>query len=117
MGLGAARSVPLAFEKARITAREARALGVRWIFAPVLDLAVRPGEVHTVPGLGKVRIDAVRETELAELTAADAAADGFGSLDELIAALKEMYPSLGQAGDPAERRLYTVGFTFPAEEG
>ncbi len=76
---------------------------------------VRAGEVHTVPGLGKVRIDDVREVALSELSDADAAADGFGSVAELLAALKRMYPSLG--ADPAagcERRLYAVHFTFPA---
>jgi len=41
MGLGAAGRPELAFEKGRITAVEARALGVRWVFAPVVDLATR----------------------------------------------------------------------------
>ncbi|HVE13033.1 MAG TPA: glycoside hydrolase family 3 N-terminal domain-containing protein [Elusimicrobiota bacterium] len=41
MALGAAGREDLARLKARVTAREARALGVRWIFAPVLDLATR----------------------------------------------------------------------------
>ncbi len=39
MGLGAAGSETLAFEKGLVTAAEARAIGVRWVFAPVLDLA------------------------------------------------------------------------------
>ncbi len=39
LALGAARSAALAFEKGLLTARQARALGVDWVFAPVLDLA------------------------------------------------------------------------------
>ncbi len=41
LGLGASRRPDLAFEKGRITAIESRAIGVRWVFAPVLDLATR----------------------------------------------------------------------------
>ena len=48
---------------------------------------VRAGEVHTMPGLGKVRIDDVRKIALSELTDDDAVADGFESAAELIAAL------------------------------
>jgi len=39
MGLGAANSETLAYQKGAITALEARALGVLWVLAPVLDLA------------------------------------------------------------------------------
>src|SRR5687767_14197231 len=42
MAVGAMRSEELAVLKGRVTAREARALGVPWVFAPVLDLQVRP---------------------------------------------------------------------------
>ncbi len=42
MGLGAAGSLQLAWEKGRVTAREARAIGVQWVFAPVVDLANEP---------------------------------------------------------------------------
>lgn len=42
MALGAANDENLAFEKGFITARQARSLGVDWIFAPVLDLADNP---------------------------------------------------------------------------
>jgi len=42
MAIGASGLPNLARRKAEITALEARALGVDWIFAPVLDLAVRP---------------------------------------------------------------------------
>lgn len=39
MGIGATDDPELAFLKARVTAAEARAMGVRWVLAPVLDLA------------------------------------------------------------------------------
>lgn len=42
MALGAAGDENLAFEKGLITARQARSLGVDWVFAPVLDLANNP---------------------------------------------------------------------------
>ena len=42
MAIGASGSEALARRKAEITALEARALGVDWIFAPVVDLASKP---------------------------------------------------------------------------
>ena len=42
MALGAARDESLAFEKGLFTARQARCLGVDWVFAPVVDLANNP---------------------------------------------------------------------------
>ncbi len=42
MALGAANDENLAFEKGLLTARQARSLGVDWVFAPVLDLANNP---------------------------------------------------------------------------
>lgn len=42
MALGASGSEAFARRKGEITALEARALGVDWVFAPVLDLATRP---------------------------------------------------------------------------
>ncbi|MBR4681771.1 MAG: hypothetical protein IKP06_00470 [Elusimicrobiaceae bacterium] len=42
MALGAANDDELAFEKGLLTARQARSLGVDWVFAPVLDLANNP---------------------------------------------------------------------------
>lgn len=41
MGLGASRDEALACRKGAITAVEARALGVRWVLAPVVDLATQ----------------------------------------------------------------------------
>ncbi|MBI4052161.1 MAG: hypothetical protein HY400_06620 [Elusimicrobia bacterium] len=42
MAVGAAGSEEFAFKKAVATAREAKALGVHWIYAPVVDLATYP---------------------------------------------------------------------------
>ena len=42
MAVGATGSEALAELKGRVTAREAKALGVSWILAPVLDLQIRP---------------------------------------------------------------------------
>ena len=42
MGMGAAGSEDFAYQEGTITAREARALGVHWIYAPVLDVNNNP---------------------------------------------------------------------------
>ena len=42
MAFGAARDEELAFEYGRVTAEEARAVGVHWLFAPVLDVNSNP---------------------------------------------------------------------------
>ncbi len=42
MAVGATRSEQWAYRQGRITAREARALGVNWIFAPVVDVNNNP---------------------------------------------------------------------------
>lgn len=70
----------------------------------------RPGSVHTVPGLGKIAIHDVRVVDWADLTDADAQADGYESLDALRDALEEMYPSTSRNG----RELYLVRFRYPA---
>ena len=69
---------------------------------------VRQGGIQTVPGLGKVRIDAVGPVEPRELTDADARADGFADLASLIEALDELYPPQKREG----RTLHLVRFTY-----
>ena len=69
---------------------------------------VRPGEVHTVRGLGRLRIDAVRCVGLAELTEADARADGFDDLGALRRALGRHYTPEEQSN----RTLYQVRFAY-----
>ena len=69
---------------------------------------LRAGSVHSVPGLGAVRIDDVCRVNLASLRSADAKADGFASLAELKVALKQHYPPKERSG----RQLYRIRFTF-----
>ena len=83
---------------------------------------VRPGSRHRVRGLGQVWVRDVRMVHLAELTDADAQADGFADLAGLHAVLKRIYPSMRAAGGGSDRRLYQVRFTYvheapPAGEG
>ena len=75
---------------------------------------VRANSVHTVPGLGAVRIDAAGPVEPDELTDEDARADGFAGLRDLAEALDELYPLDQRDG----RRLFLVRFTYlPAGRG
>ena len=69
---------------------------------------VRPHSEHAIRGLGRVRIEAVRPLELAELTEQDAREDGFDSLADLKRRLDEYYPPEKRDG----RKLYQVRFTF-----
>lgn len=58
-------------------------------------------------GLGWLKIDSIETIDdLAKLTLADAQADGFASVDDLLATLKSMYPDT--AGDG--KRWYLVRF-------
>ncbi len=74
---------------------------------------VRPGSVHTVPWLGRLAIESVEPVELADLSAEDAAADGFESLSALRAVLAELY------APDAPGRWYRVRFRYlgPRAEG
>ena len=68
---------------------------------------VRAGSVHTVRGLGAVRIDAVEPVEWDDLIEANARADGFESLAALHEALAGMYPPDQRDG----RQLFLIRFT------
>lgn len=72
---------------------------------------VKPGSIHTVPRLGRVRIESVQRVEMADLTADHARDDGFESLADLHAALAEMY---GPNPETSGRQLFLVHFTYPA---
>ena len=78
----------------------------RWCHVP-------EGSVQTVPGLGKVRIDAAECVPIEELTDEDARADGFGDLRALQQALDELYPPDRRAG----RKLYQISFTLMSDPG
>ena len=77
---------------------------------------VRPGQVHTMPGLGKVRIESVEVVDLSSLTGAEADDDGFCSRADLLEALERMYPALAKGGEPG-RRAYRVRFTHLGNAG
>ncbi len=69
---------------------------------------VRPGTVHNIRGLGRVRIDDVKAVDLASLKEADAHADGFAKLADMRAAIEMFYPPDKRAG----RKMYLVRFTY-----
>jgi len=68
----------------------------------------RPGSVHLVPGLGRVRIESVEPANSRTLTEDDARADGFDSLKALREALDHLYPRSRRK----LRTLYRVRFTL-----
>ena len=93
---------------------------------------VRPAEVHTVPGFGKIRIEQVRTVSLSALGEEDAVADGFASAAQMRKALTGLYPDLarlaarrpargssqgrhGSADSGDGRRLFAVHFTYFGE--
>lgn len=69
---------------------------------------VRPGSVQTVPGLGKVHIDAAEAIQPEDMTDDDARSDGFSDLDTLRRALEELYPPEKRNG----RKLFRIAFTL-----
>lgn len=69
---------------------------------------VRPGSMHNVRGLGRVRVTDVERVEEGCLTREQARSDGFRTLGELRQALAEMYPADGREG----KRLYLVSFEY-----
>ncbi|OQB84274.1 MAG: hypothetical protein BWX88_02821 [Planctomycetes bacterium ADurb.Bin126] len=69
---------------------------------------VRPGSVHRVRGLGRVRVTAVERVDEHRLTPQCARADGFRTLAQLRQALAEMYPPEAREG----KRLYLVSFEY-----
>jgi hypothetical protein len=86
---------------------------------------VRPGQISFSPGLGRLRITAVDELESLEvLTEADARADGFDSLPDLLREIRTIYAPPArpkQRRYPARaqeqsRRLYRVRFEWPLPE-
>jgi hypothetical protein len=71
---------------------------------------VAEGQISFTPGLGKMLITKVEVVQnLDELTDADAQADGFSNLAELLAELRRIYPSL----PPAGKKLYRIAFEWP----
>jgi hypothetical protein len=74
---------------------------------------IKAPSVHTIPGLGSVRIESVQPLDLRDLTDADAQADGFENLRALRRALRALYPPEQREG----RTLYLVRFTLVSGDG
>ena len=73
---------------------------------------MRPGQRSYIPGAGHIRVLAVDEVELAQLTDADAHPDGFETADELRAEIARLYPQQLAWG----YRAYRIRFELcPAE--
>ena len=66
-----------------------------------------------IPGVGYIRVTAVDEVELDELTDEDARPDGFETADQLRAEIARLYPKQLAAGHRAYRIAFRV---LPAEE-
>jgi hypothetical protein len=64
---------------------------------------MRTGQRSYIPGVGHIRLTAVDEVNLAELTDDDARPDGFVSADALRAELAQLYPEQLAAGYRAYR--------------
>jgi len=67
-----------------------------------------PGQVRTAPGVGYLRVLAVDEIALDDLTETDATADGFESLAALRAELDGLYDEDARR----TRRCYRVTFEY-----
>lgn len=74
---------------------------------------MRPGQRSYIPGAGYIRIVAVDEVQLADLTDDDARPDGFHSAKELRAEIAALYPKQLAEGHRAFRIAFQV---LPPEE-
>jgi len=72
---------------------------------------VRPGQMVSVRGLGRLGIRSVRAIRLEELSESDAKADGFDDLKDLTQTLEAIYPPQERQG----RTLYQVHFAYLSE--
>ncbi len=69
---------------------------------------MRAGQRSYIPGAGHIRLTAVEEVDLAQLTDADARPDGFQSAEQLRAEIVRLYPRELAAG----YRAYRVAFVL-----
>ena len=67
---------------------------------------MRLGQRSYIPGAGYIRVTAVDQVQLDELTDEDARLDGFETADELRAEIAQLYCEKSAA----EHRAYRVGF-------
>lgn len=73
---------------------------------------MRPGQRSYIPGAGYIRVQAVDEVELDELTEEDALLDGFESAGALREEIAALYPKELAAG----YRAYRVRFVIAPDE-
>ncbi len=64
---------------------------------------MRPGQRSYIPGAGYIRITAVDQVQLDELTDEDARPDGFETADQLRAEIARLYPKQLAEGHQAYR--------------
>ncbi len=74
---------------------------------------MRAGQRSYIPGAGHIRLVAVDEVELAQLTDADARPDGFETAEQLRAEIARLYPQQVAAG----YRAYRIRFQLCPAEG
>lgn len=73
---------------------------------------MRAGQRSYIPGAGHIRVIAVDEVDLAQLTDADARPDGFDSADQLRAEIARLYPQQLAEG----YRAYRIRFQLSPPE-
>ena len=69
---------------------------------------MRPGQRSYIPGAGYIRVHAVDEVELPDLTDEDARLDGFDSGDALRAEIAALYPGQLAGGYRAYRVRFAI---------
>jgi hypothetical protein len=74
---------------------------------------LKAGQRSYVPGAGPIRITAVEEVRLDDLTDADALPDGFATADQLRSEIARLYPAQTKRG----YRAYRIVFELLDAEG
>src|SRR5262249_1058340 len=69
---------------------------------------MKPGQRSYIPGVGYIRVEAVDEVSLDQLTNDDARLDGFESAVALRAEIEQLYPKELAAGHRAFRIRFSV---------
>jgi len=69
---------------------------------------MRPGQRSYIPGAGYIRVTAVEEVRLDQLTDDDALPDGFDSAEQLRAELSRLYPEQLASGHRAFRVVFRL---------
>jgi hypothetical protein len=69
---------------------------------------MRPGQRSYIPGAGYIRITAVDQVQLDELTDEDARPDGFETADELRTEISQLYGEQLAAGHRAYRIVFRL---------